>query len=139
MTPKEYLEKCIDLEHDYKTIERQKEISRSSLLGISKLRDDKVSSTPTTSVEDRVLEWVEWSDKLDDALKELNDYKFQVMREIIRLDNSLQRRVLQSIYIDGNTMKDVAKDICYSLRQTHRFYKQGLEEFAALYPEKFSK
>lgn len=138
MGVKEYFEKCLNLEHDYKVIERQKEISYSSLLGISKLRDDKVSSTPTTSIEDRVLEWVEWSKKLDDLYKELTDYKQQVMGEINQLDNSLQRRVLQGIYIDGKTIKEVAKDIRYSPRQTHRFCAQGLNEFRELYPEKFS-
>lgn len=138
MGVKEYFEKCLNLEHDYKVIERQKEISYSSLLGISKLRDDKVSSTPTTNIEDRVLEWVEWSEKLDDLYKELTDYKQQVMGEINQLDNSLQRRVLQGIYIDGKKFKDLAKEIEYSERQTQRFCEQGLLEFGRLYPEKFS-
>ena len=138
MTPKEYFEKCLELEHDYETIEEQKEFAYSGMLGVSKIKEDKVTSTPTRGIEDRVLEWVEWSEKLDDVYIELVDYKMQVMREINHLDNSHQRRVLQGIYIDGKKYKEVAKDIRYSERQTQRFCEQGLLEFGRLYPEKFS-
>lgn len=138
MTPKEYLEKCLDFENDYKTIAEQKEVAYSSMLGVSKLQDDKVSSTPTRGIEDRIVDWVEWREKLDDVYIELVDYKMQVMSEINKLDDSYQRRVLQGIYIDGKKFKDLAKEIGYSERQTQRFCEQGLLEFGRLYPEKFS-
>lgn len=138
MTPKEYFEKCLELEHDHETIEEQKKVAYSSMLGVSKLQDDKVSSTPTRGIEDRIVEWVEWREKLDEIYIELVDYKMQVMSEMNRLDDSLQRRVLQGIYIDGKKFKEVAEDIEYSERQTQRFCEQGLLEFGRLYPEKFS-
>lgn len=133
MEVKEYLKQTDGLQHhiDLLKIESQQlELQSQSVQGVQ--YGEHISS-PNKNTEAPFVRCLLRKQEIDEQLKREEDYlsslKMDISAAIDELDCIDERIVLRARYINSNTWDEIANQLNYSLRSTHRIHAQALQHF----------
>lgn len=134
MGAKEYLNKIRFVEQEINAKEEIKTKMRRRLTSVSssRIKDVNVQGGETTTMEDRIAKYVDYSKEIDNLVDELTEMKMEVIRKIDKLDDSLDRTLLIERYVNCKEWEEVAECIGYEKRYTLKLHNDALREFAKL-------
>ena len=138
MTPKEYLEKCRYLEMNIREAQNEYESLYATMLSAVQHKQDPVTSTPTSGIEDKYLELAERSSVVSKAIDAKADYTLKVSAELDQMEDDKLRCLLRDRYICCKSWEQIAVDMGYVIRRVYQLHGEALQEFEKLYPEKFT-
>ena len=129
---KEYLSKVryIDNEIDAKEEIKQQMRKRLTSVKATQYREIDVQGGVRKTNEDRILEYVEYSEQINELIDKLIDLKMTTVEQIENIDDGLYRTILTERYINNKSWEDVAKAINYGERRTLQYHNDALREFA---------
>ena len=137
MTPKEYLEKCRYLEMNIREAQNEYESLYATMLSAVQHKQDPVTSTPTSGIEDKYLELAERSSVVSKAIDAKADYTLKVSAELDQMEDDKLRCLLRDRYICCKSWEQIAVDMCYGIRRVYQLHGEALREFERIYPDKF--
>lgn len=114
----------IELEYNLDNV-KSIDYSKEKLQG-GQLPDD----SETVEKINRILQTQELIKKKE---LELKNIQAGIYLNIMKLENSSERMLLQSRYIFNETWEQIAERIGYSVMHTHRIHKKALENFKIIY------
>ena len=138
MTPKEYLEKCRYLEMNIREAQNEYESLYATMLSAVQHKQDPVTSTPTSGIEDKYLELAERSSVVSKAIDAKADYTLKVSAELDQMEDDKLRCLLRDRYICCKSWEQIAVDMGYVIRRVYQLHGEALQEFEKLCPEKFT-
>ena len=139
MTPREYFQQCLTLDHAVTEKQNQYELVKASILSASKIDDVNVQSSPTRTHEDKLHRLFQLHDDVDKQVDELVDYKLKLSMEVNELSDDRYRMVLSERYFKGKTFERIAQQHHYSVRWVRKLHEQALRAFGKLFPHKFMR
>lgn len=139
MTPKEYLQKCRDLEINIGEAQNEYEVLYASMITAAQPKQDVVSYTPTKNIEDKYIELAERSQKVNQAIDDKVNYTLKVSKELDHMENDQLRRLLRDRYICCKSWEKIAVSMNWGIRHVYKKHGEALKAFEDLYPEKFTK
>ena len=134
---KEYLNKVRYIDNEIDAKEEVKERMRKRLTNIkaTQYREIDVQGGERKSNEDRMIEYIECSEDINELIDKLINLKMTVVDQIEKVDDSLYRTVLIERYINNKSWEDVAKAINYGERRTLQYHNDALRAFAKVNKE----
>ena len=125
MTAKQYLNRVRRIDKEISALLRLVQKTRESLETITQNYDsDGAQSTKNPHKYDRL---VELESLVDQKIDEQIQMKADILCTIMQLDDRRQRLVLMEYYIEMKTFEEIAVDIHYSWKQTHRIHAAALK------------
>ena len=125
MTAKQYLNRVRRIDKEISALLRLVQKTRESLETITQNYDsDGAQSTKNPHKYDRL---VELEFLVDQKIDEQIQMKADILCTIMQLDDRRQRLVLMEYYIEMKTFEEIAVDIHYSWKQTHRIHAAALK------------
>lgn len=128
---KEYLNKVrhIDKEIDAKEEIKTQMGRRLTTVSATSYREIDVQGGVKKTSEDRIIEYIEYSEHINEMIDELINLKMKVVDEIERINDGLYRTLLTERYINNKNWEEVANRIQYSPRRTMEHHNDALREF----------
>jgi DNA-directed RNA polymerase specialized sigma subunit len=125
MTAKQYLNRVRRIDKEISALLRLVQKTRESLTTVTQNYDsDGAQNTKNPHKFDRLIELESLVDqKIDDQIA----LKAEILDTIMKLDDRRQRLVLMEYYIEMKTFEEIAVDIHYSWKQTHRIHAMALK------------
>ena len=139
MTPKDYFEKCRYLEDNIKEAQDEYEMLNATLLAAVQHKQDMVTSTPTSGIEDKYIELSKRNNKINQAIDDKVDYTLKVSAELDHMENNDYRRLLRDRYIVGKSWEQIAVDHRFDISWVYKLHGRALQEFERIYPDKFGE
>ena len=102
---------------------------RLTTVSATSYREIDVQGGIRKTSEDRILDYIEYSEQINEMIDELISLKMTVVEEIERIDDGLYRTLLTERYINNKGWKTVAELIGYSPRRTLEHHNDALREF----------
>ena len=129
---KEQLNKVRYIDNEIDAKEEIKAQMRKRLVNIkaTQYREIDVQGGVRKTGEDRILEYIEYSEQIDDLIDELVHLQMAAMNHIEKIDNGLYRTLLTERYINNKEWEEVACSISYSTRRTMEHHNDALREYA---------
>ena len=129
---KEYLSKVRYIDNEIDAKEEIKSQMRKRLTSVkaTQYREIDVQGGVRKTNEDRILEYVEYSEQINELIDKLIDLKMTTVEQIENIDDGLYRTILTERYINNKSWEDVAKAINYGERRTLQYHNDALREFA---------
>lgn len=125
MTAKQWLSRGRGLDREIDSLLRTKQETKDRLTSITQNYDsDGAQSTKDPHKFDRLLEI---ENLIDNKIDELVAVKAEILAAIFKLEDYRERAVLKGRYIDMKTFEEIAVDVHYSWKQTHRIHARGLK------------
>lgn len=87
----------------------------------------KVQTSPTDSISEKIGELVELERKTVEQIIKLEKLKTDITDTINSLDYEAGARMLYLRYVEDFDFYDIAEELGYSLRQTHRVHGKALQ------------
>ena len=137
MTPKDYLDKCRWLEFNVREAQNEYEMLYATMLSAVQHKQDPVTSSPTSNVEDKYLELADRSSDVNRAIDAKVDYTLKVSAELDQMKDDKLRCLLRDRYICCKSWEQIAVDMGYVIRRVYQLHGEALQEFEKTYPEKF--
>ena len=137
MTPKDYLDKCRRLELNVREAQSEYEMLYATMLSAVQHKQDPVTSSPTSNVEDKYLKLADRSGDVNRAIDAKVDYTLKVSSELDYMADDKLRRLLRDRYINCKSWEQIAVDMGYVIRRVYQLHGEALQEFEKLYPDKF--
>ena len=137
MTPKDYLDKCRRLELNVREAQNEYEMLYATMLSAVQHKQDPVTSSPKSTVEDKYLELVDRSSDVNRAIDAKVDHTLKVSAELDQMKDDKLRCLLRDRYICCKSWEQIAVDMGYVIRRVYQLHGEALKEFGELYPEKF--
>ena len=104
----------------------------SLLPGAIRYDKDKVDTSPTDQMSERMASVVDLKTELEKRLTDLNRRKLKAQRIIDTLDDSIKRQILSCYFLttkrSHTKLEDIGRIIGYSRRQTYRLYDEAIQE-----------
>ena len=138
MTPKEYLDQCRRLELNVREAQNEYEMLYATMLSAVQHKQDPVTSSPTSSVEDKYLKLADRSGDVNRSIDAKVDYTLKVSAELDQMKDDKLRCLLRDRYICCKSWEKIAVDMGYVIRRVYQLHGEALQEFEKLYPEKFT-
>ncbi len=133
MTVKEYLNQVRLNEIRIENLrERQEELYQSLLPSGIAYDKDKIQTSPTDSMSEKVAELVDLYNSTLEAISELEKLKNTIIEQIQRLTDYRQMRVLYEHYIRGFSLNDIAIELNYTYKWVCKIHSFALEEFGKI-------
>ena len=128
---KEYLNKIRYVDNEINAKEEIKEQMRKRLVNVkaTQYREIDVVGGERKTSEDRILDYIEYSEQINELIDKLIGIKMTVVEEIERIDDGLYRTLLTERYINNKNWETVAGLIGYSPRRTMEHHNDALREF----------
>lgn len=128
---KDYLNKVRYIDEEIDAKEEIKQQMRKRLVNVkaTQYREIDVMGGERKTSEDRILEYIEYSEQLDDLIDELVHLQMEAINRIENVDNGLYRTILTERYINNKEWEEVAKTIKYSTRRTMEHHNDALREY----------
>ena len=120
----------IDNEIDAKEEIKQQMRKRLTSVKATQYREIDVQGGVRKTNEDRILEYVEYSEQINELIDKLINRKMTVVEQIEQIDDGLYRTILTERYINNKSWEDVSKAINYGERRTLQYHNDALREFA---------
>lgn len=129
---KEYLNKvrAIDYEVDAKEEVRVQMEKRLTSVKAPQYRETDVQGGVRKTNEDRIIEYIEYSEMINDMIDKLVDLKMTTIKRIENIDDGLHRTLLTERYVNNKSWEEVARAINYSERRTLEHHSDALREYA---------
>ena len=129
---KEYLNKIryIDNEINAKEEIKQRMYERLASVKATQYREIDVQGGIRKTSEDRILEYIEYSEHINELIDGLVNLKMTVVEEIEKIDDGLYRTILTERYINNRKWDDIAGILDYEdSRPIFRAHNDALREF----------
>lgn len=130
MTVKQFLYSVRDEQKEIEELTDRIYEMRMSLLPAGIRYDtDKVQTSPSDTISDRMAEITDYMKQMEEKKIELIRRRKQAQKMIDDLQDSRQRQVLDLYFLSVKrlSMEDVSAMIGYSRKQTFRIYKSALQ------------
>ena len=129
---KEYLNKVrtIDKEIDAKEEIKVQMRKRLTSVKATQYREIDVQGGVRKTNEDRILEYIEYSETINELIDKLIDLKMTAIKRIENIDDGLYRTLLTERYVNNKSWEEVARAIDYSERRTMEHHNDALREYA---------
>lgn len=130
MTIKQFLYSVRDEQKEIEELgERIYEIQTSFLPAAIRYDRDKVQTSPSDTISDRMAELADYEELLKSKIRKLTAKRQRAQLMVDRIPDSKERQVLDLYFLSSTRpkMPDVADRIGYSREQTYRYYSAGLE------------
>ena len=134
MTKKQYLKQGYKLKQEIKSLEQTLEELESNLDDVKAIQysKDKLEGGPLqddTNIIEKINKIIEVENIIKDKLLELKTFQANLILEILKLNNTDEKNLLQARYIMNLTWEEISKELDYSLTQIHRIHRKALENF----------
>ena len=134
MNKKEYLKQGYKLKQEIKSLEQTLEELESNLDDVKAIQysKDKLEGGPLqddTNIIEKIDKIIEVENIIKDKLLELKTFQANLILEILKLNNTDEKNLLQARYIMNLTWEEISKELDYSLTQIHRIHRKALENF----------
>ena len=134
MTKKQYLRQGYKLKQEIKSLEQTLEELESNLDNVKAIQysKDKLQGGPLqddTNIIEKIDKIIEMENIIKDKLVELKTFQANLILEILKLNNTDEKNLLQARYIMNLTWEEISKELDYSLTQIHRIHRKALENF----------
>lgn len=134
MTKKQYLKQGYKLKQEIKSLEQTLEELESNLDDVKAIQysKDKLEGGPLqddTNIIEKIDKIIEVENIIKDKLLELKTFQANLILEILKLNNTDEKNLLQARYIMNLTWEEISKELDYSLTQIHRIHRKALENF----------
>ena len=131
---KDYLNKVRYIDNEIDAKEEIKARMRERLVNIkaTQHREIDVQGGKRKTNEDRILDYIEYAEQINELIDKLIDMKMTVIEQIENVDNGLYRTILTERYINNKNWEDVAKAINYGERRTLQYHNDALRAFAEI-------
>ena len=134
MNKKEYLKQGYKLKQEIKSLEQTLEELESNLDDVKAIQysKDKLEGGPLqddTNIIEKIDKIIEVENMIKDKLLELKTFQANLILEILKLNNTDEKNLLQARYIMNLTWEEISKELDYSLTQIHRIHRKALENF----------
>ena len=129
---KEYLNKIryIDNEINAKEEIKQRMYERLTSVKATQYREIDVQGGIRKTSEDRIIEYIEYSEQINELIDELIKLKMTVVEQIEQIDDGLYRTILTERYVNNRKWDDVAEIMGYEdTRPLFRIHNDALREF----------
>ena len=129
---KDHLNKVrtIDKEIDAKEEIKVQMGRRLTTVSATSYRDIDVQGGIKRTSEDRIIEYIEYSEQINEMIDELINLKMTVVEEIENIDDGLYRTLLTERYINNKNWEVVANILGYDERHTLRLHNDALRAFS---------
>ena len=125
MTAKQYLNRVRRIDKEIEALLRLVQRTRESLETTTQnYNSDGAQSTKNPHKYDRL---VELESLVDAKIDEQISMKAEILATIMQLRDRRQRLVVMEYYVEMKTFEEVAVDIHYSWKQTHRIHARALK------------
>ena len=121
--------RTIDKEIDAKEEIKAQMGKRLTTVSATSYREIDVQGGIKRTSEDRIIEYIEYSEQINEMIDELINLKMTVVEEIENIDDGLYRTLLTERYINNKSWEVVADLIGYSQRRTMEHHNDALREF----------
>ena len=91
----------------------------------SKYSDMPRGGTPVT-VEDLILDKAELEERIERLRAKGRDLRSEILAEIDTLEDTRYAEVLESFFIDGYTLEEIADNEGYTVRHVYRLYSEAI-------------
>ena len=133
MTVKEYLNQVRLNEIKIENLKERQEELRQSLLPSGIAYDkDRIMTSPTDAMSEKMAEIVDLYNSTLEAINELEKLKNTIIEQIQRLTDYRQMRVLYEHYIRGMSLNDIAIELNYTYKWVCKIHLFGLNEFGKI-------
>ena len=134
MTKKQYLRQGYKLKQEIKSLEQTLEELESNLDNVKAIQysKDKLQGGPLqddTNIIEKIDKIIEVENIIKSKLLELKTFQANLILEILKLNNTDEKNLLQARYIMNLTWEEISKELDYSLTQIHRIHRKALENF----------
>lgn len=120
-----YIDKEIDAKEEIKEQMRR----RLTSVKATQYREIDVQGGVRKTTEDRILEYIEYSEHINEMIDELVNLKMKTVEKIERIDDGLYRTILTERYINNKDWETVSSLIGYSPRRTMEHHNDAIREF----------
>src|SRR5699024_8143519 len=129
---KEYLSKVRYNDNEIDAKEEIKSQMRKRLTSVkaTQNREIDVKGGGRKTNENRIMEYIKYSEQINELIDELINLKMTVVEQIEQIDDGLYRTILTERYINNKSWEDVSKAINYGERRTLQYHNDALREFA---------
>ena len=79
--------------------------------------------------EDRIIEYIEYSEQINELIDKLIKLKMTAVERIENIDDGLYRTLLTERYVNNKSWEEVASLIGYSERRTMEHHNDALREY----------
>ena len=125
MTAKQYLNRVRRIDKEIEALLRLVQRTRESLESVTQNYDsDGAQSSKNPHKYDRL---VELESLVDQKIDEQISLKAEILNTIMQLEDRRHRLLLMEYYVEMKTFKEIACDIHYSWKQTHRIHGAALK------------
>ncbi len=125
MTAKQYLNRVRRIDKEIAALLRLVQRTRESLETVTQNYDsDGAQSTKNPHKFDRLIEL---EGLVDQKIDEQIALKTEILTTITKVPDRRQRLVLMEYYVEMKTFEEVAVDVHYSWKQTHRIHARALQ------------
>lgn len=137
MTKKQYLKQGYRLRQEIK-IQNDILLDLKSNLGNVKGIDyskDKLDGGPLqddSNMVNKIDKILQVEELIKNKVEELKKFQANLYLEILKLDNTNEKILLQARYILNETWEEIAERLGYSVMHIHRIHKKALENFKTL-------
>ena len=104
--------------------------NRLTTVSATSYREIDVQGGIKRTSEDRIIEYIEYSEQINELIDELINLKMTVVEEIENIDDGLYRTLLTERYINNKNWDDVAGILGYDSRHTLRLHNDALRAFS---------
>ena len=129
---KDYLNKIRYIDNEIDAKEEIKARMRERLVNIkaTQHREIDVQGGKRKTNEDRILDYIEYAEQINELIDKLIGLQRDVMEQIENVDNGLYRTILTERYINNKDWEEVSTLIKYSTRRTMEHHNDALREYA---------
>lgn len=128
MTAKEWLNRARTIDQELQALNEAHEVMVTQLTKATQtLTGDTVQSTKDPHAFDRLGDLAM---EIQKATKACHRIKAETLAAIMKLDNTIYRRLLIMRYINGHTFEEISCAIHYSYKQTCRLHGRALIEIS---------
>lgn len=134
MTKKQYLRQGYKLKQEIENLERSLKELETNLDDVKGIQysKDKVEGgllPDDTNIIEKIDKIMEVEKLIKDKLLELKTFQANLILEILKLNNTDEKNLLQARYIMNLTWEEISKELDYSISHIHRIHKKALENF----------
>jgi len=129
---KDYLNKVRYIDNEIDAKEEIKARMRERLVSVkaTQHREIDVQGGKRKTNEDRILDYIEYSEQINELIDKLIDMKMTVIEQIENIDDGLYRTILTERYINNRKWDDIADILDYEdSRPIFRAHNDALREF----------
>lgn len=138
MTKKQYLKQGYRIRQEIKIqndilLELRSNLDNVKGIDYSKEKLDGGLLQDDSNVVDRIDKIIEVEEIIKKKVEELKKFQTNLYLEILNLESTNEKLLLQARYILNETWEEIAERLGYSVRQIHRIHSSALENFKIIF------